>query len=84
MELKLNYQHNDPRIKQMLNWLEANVEPNGLSDMRPYNFSTVGMFKEWRSVNRAWEFCIRGMSPSITVIIKDEKLATLFALTWSN
>ena len=71
------------RYREMLSWLEENIQENFNSDRQRYNMSTVGHFIEWRSKDReSWILRIAGNPPKTYVEIIDEQKEIMFLLTW--
>ena len=83
MELiEFNYQ--DRKIRELVAWLDNNIQENSQPNLERYSFSTVAQIIEWRSMdNESWIVKVSGQPPKITVEIKDEKLKMLFLLRWS-
>jgi hypothetical protein len=68
---------------QVLKWLEENVQENYNKDGSRYNMSTISQFIEWRSQDlESWVMRVAGTPSRGHVEIKDEKLASVFALRW--
>lgn len=77
--IDVDYNHH----KEMIEWLDANVQENCKPNLEKYIFSAISRFIEWRSTDHeAWVFRISGMPPVGKVFIKDEKLEMLFMLRW--
>ena len=69
---------------RVLKWLEENIQENYHKDSSRYNMSTISQFIEWRSQDlESWIMRVAGSPPRGQVEIKDEKLASMFALKWS-
>lgn len=71
------------RYKEMLTWLEENVQPNYHKTRDQYASSSVSQFIEWRSVDKeSWILRIAGNPAKVYVEIKDPKKEVLFLLVW--
>jgi hypothetical protein len=69
---------------QVLKWLEENIQENYHKDSSRYNMSTISQFIEWRSQDlESWIMRVAGSPPRGHVEIKNESLASMFALKWS-
>jgi len=69
---------------QVLKWLEENIQENYHKDSSRYNMSTISQFIEWRSQDlESWIMRVAGSPPRGYVEIKNESLASMFALKWS-
>jgi hypothetical protein len=76
---RFNYKDRD----QVLKWLEENIQQNYHKDSSRYNMSTISQFIEWRSQDlESWIMRVAGTPPTGHVEIRDEKLASVFALRW--
>lgn len=73
------------RYKEMLLWLEENVQPNYHNKTRDqFASSSVSQFIEWRSADKeSWILRIAGNPPKVYVEIKDEQKEILFLLIWN-
>ncbi len=64
--MKVNY-HNH---KEILAWLNDNIQENAYPDLQRHSGSTVARYIEWRSLdNESWILRINGIPPKITVEI---------------
>ncbi len=71
------------RYKEMLLWLEENVQPNYHSNRDHFASSSVSQFIEWRSADKqSWILRIAGNPPKVYVEIEDEQKEILFLLAW--
>ena len=78
--IDVNYQD----AKEIIKWLDSNIQENLNPNLERYTLSSVGRFVEWRSKDKeSWIFRIEGMPPKAMVTIKDEKMRMLFMLRWS-
>lgn len=70
--------------KEMLRWLEDNVQPNHNKNGDKFNSSSVSQFIEWRSLDlKSWVFRVAGNPPKCYVEIADEQKELLFLLRWT-
>jgi hypothetical protein len=77
---QLPYKHH----KEMLRWLEDNVQPNRNKNGDKHASSSVSQFIEWRSLDlKSWIFRVAGNPPKCYVEIADEQKELLFLLRWS-
>lgn len=69
--------------KDVLKWLEENVQENYNQNGDKFGMSSVGQFVEWRSKDKeSWILRISGSPPKVFVEIKDEEKELLFLLRW--
>jgi len=71
------------KYKEILKWLEENIQENFNVDGSKYNSSSVSQFVEWRSRDRSsWILRVAGNPPRVYVEIEDEEKEILFLLRW--
>lgn len=69
--------------KDMMKWLEENVQENYNRNGDKFGMSSVGQFVEWRSKDReSWILRLAGTPPNTYVEIKDEQKELIFLLAW--
>lgn len=83
--IKVIRRHTFPttQYKEMLKWLEENIQENFHKDGEKYNSSTTSQFVEWRSKDKlSWVLRVAGNPPRCYVEIKDDQKEILFLLRW--
>ena len=69
--------------RQILNWLEDNIQENYKENQGIYTMSSVSQFIEWRSKDlKSWVLRIAGNPPVCYVEIENKEKEVVFLLVW--
>lgn len=74
------YNIRSSKYKEVLKWLEDNIQENYRADSSYYSMSAVSQFIEWRSKDKeTWVLRVAGFNPRVYIEFKNPAHKEIFA-----